>query len=294
MNVGHLSHERCPVCETELNAGPPAPMVLTTPRGKQEWVKCPACRSFFADEGYDPEQEVDHTRTRPWGTVESGVALNDEKGPLFETVLRVLRRCAPPGATLLDIGCSYGGFLLQAQNEGYDVRGMDIVPEAVRYVRSRGIPCDRAGSVRDLDVPENSLEVISVLDCNYYWPRQREELRAIRSRLCPGGLLVMRTVDTSWAVQIGLWLGKWLPETGRRLSEKAVYDHRVSIPVRSLLRLVRQEGFDILYASPQDAMPFRRNSLKVRTAYAIGGLAWRTAGYNLAPGFLFLAGKKAL
>jgi hypothetical protein len=79
---------------------------------------------------------------------------------------------------------------------------------------------------------------------------------------------------------------------GQRLYENAVYDHHVSVPAGSLLRVVEQAGFEILYTSPRDAMPFRHNSLKVKTAYAIGHLAWRIAGYNLAPGFVFLARKR--
>ena len=268
-------------------------MVLSTPRGDQKWARCPVCRSFFAVAPYDPEKEAEHTRTRPWGATESGIALNDEKGPMFEAIFRMLRRFAPEGATLLDIGCSYGGFLLRAQAGGYNARGMDIVPEAAAYVRSLGIPCDRAASVSDLDIPENSMGIVTVLDCNYYWQNQRKELRAIRTVLHPGGLLAMRVVDTSWAVQIGIWLGMFFPRTGRSLSGKAVYDHRVSIPVRSLLHIVEQEGFEIIRTSSRAAMPFRRNSLKVKIAYAIGGLTWLVARYNMAPGFVFLARKKS-
>ena len=283
--------DRCPVCDAVLETVSLGLVPLTTPRGNQSWARCPSCLSFFAAKEYDPVQEVEHTRTRPWGMVESGIALNDEKSPLFEAILRALRRYAQPGRTLLDIGCSYGGFLLRAQKEGYRVQGMDIVPEAVEYVRRQGIPCDRAGSVDDLDIPKGSLGIISVLDCNYYWRSQRKELRAIHSLLCKDGLLVMRVVDTSWAVQLGLRLRRWFPDAGQRLCERAVYDHRVSIPVRSLLRVVEQEGFEIIYTSPRDAMPFRHNSLKVKTAYAVGHLAWRVAGYNLAPGFVFIARK---
>lgn len=283
----------CPVCEIELDTGSLSTFPLTTPRGNQQWVRCPACRSFFSLAPYDPGLETVHTRTRPWGIAESGIALNDEKSPMFEAILRALRRYAQPGSTLLDIGCSYGGFLQRAQKEGYQVRGIDIVPEAVEYVRSQGIPCDKAKSVSDLDIPESSIGIISALDSNYYWPDQKKELRDIRALLSSGGVLAVRTVDTSWAVQIGLWVKKIFPDMGRRLCEKAVYDHRVSIPVRSLLQIVQDEGFEIIYTSPHDAMPFRYNSLKVRIAYAIGHLVWRIAGYNLAPGFVFLARKRA-
>jgi 2-polyprenyl-3-methyl-5-hydroxy-6-metoxy-1,4-benzoquinol methylase len=292
-HVGHGGTDRCPVCDAGLERGSPGLVLLTTPRGNQTWAKCHVCRSFFALEQYDPEQEVEHTRTRPWGRLESGTGLNDEKSPMFEAVLRLIGRYAQPGSALLDIGCSYGGFMMRAQKEGYRVHGMDIVPEAVEYVRSQGIPCDRAGSVDELDIPENSLGIVTALDSNYYWPSQTKELRAIRSVLSPGGLLAVRTVDMSWAMQIGLWLRRCFPGTGQRLCEKAAYDHRVSIPAVSLLRVIEQEGFEIVYTSPRDAMPFRHNSLKVKTAYAIGQLVWRTIGYNLAPGFVFLARKRA-
>lgn len=287
-----MTNDFCPVCEQELDSGFLSGPVLSTPRGDQRWARCPGCRSFFAAEPYDPRSEVEHTRTRPWGMVESGVALNDDKGPMFEAILKALARFASPGCTLMDIGCSYGGFAQRAKREGYRVQGMDIVPEAVEYVRAHGIPCYCAASAGDLAIPGDSLEIITSLDCNYYWPRQRKELRAIRSLLLPGGIMAMRVVDTSWAVQIGFWLQKWFPEAGRHLCEKAVYDHRVSIPVTSLLRIVDEEGFEIIYRSPHDAMPFRHNGLKVKSAYAIGGLAWRISGYNLAPGFVFLARKR--
>jgi SAM-dependent methyltransferase len=293
LDMSSMSQGRCPVCEINLDARPPATIVLSTPRGNQAWGRCPECQSFFSAERYDLEQEVQHTRTRPWGMVESGNALNDYKGLMFEAILRALRGYAPTGSTLLDVGCSYGGFLQRAEREGYQVRGIDIVPEAVEYVRSQGIACDCAKSVEDLDIPEYSQVIISVLDCNCYWPSQRKELRALHSRLCPGGLLVMRVVDTSWAVQIGFWLCRWFPKVGQHLCEKAVYDHRVSIPVRSLMRVVKQEGFEIIYTSPRDAMPSRYNSLKVRIAYAIGHFAWRVAGCFVAPGCVFLARKRA-
>jgi SAM-dependent methyltransferase len=285
---------RCPVCEIELDTGSLRPTIaLRTPRGDQAWEKCPGCRSFFAAERYDLEEEVEHTRSRPWGIVESGTFLNEDKAPMFKAILRLLRDHAPKRCTLLDIGCSYGGFLERARKEGYQVRGFDIVPEAVQYVRNQGIACDCAKSIGDLDIPDGSQSVITVLDCNYYWPSQRKELRAIHSKLRPGGLLAMRVVDTSWAIQLGLWLRKGLPTAGQRLCEMAAYDHRVSIPVLSLLRVVQQQGFEIIHTSPRDAMPLRHNSYKIKTAYAIGQIAWRIFGYNLSPGFVFLARKRA-
>ncbi len=284
----------CPVCDFNLDDVSLDVTVLKTLRGRQPWAKCPRCRSFFFTEAYDLEREVEHTRTRPWGMAKEGIALGRDKSAMFATVLKEVAPYAPQGGVLLDIGCSFGGFLQLAQLAGYRVRGIDIVPEAIEHIRSLGIDCDHAASLADTNIPSGSLDMISVLDCNYYWSSQTRELRAIHSRLRPEGLLIMRVVDTSWAIQACLLLRRCIPGLSLRWCGKAVYDHRVSVPVGSLLKIVEREGFDVVYESQRDAMPFHRNSIKVRTAYAVGQIAWRMFGINLAPGFVFIARRRSL
>ena len=288
------SRDRCPVCDCELDLRALPAIVLRLARGQQRWTKCTRCHSFFAAETYDAQQEVEHIRTRAWGNVQTGVSYGETKGRLFDAILRRLADVVPRGSSLLDIGCGYGSFLERAKKEGYQVRGVEIVPEAVEYVRSRGISCDRTASVDDLAIPNESQDIIAVLDCNCYWPNHRRELRAIRARLRPGGVLVMRVVDTSWAMQIGIWIGRLLHDIGTKLCERVVYDHRVCIPAGSLLQVIREEGFSVVYTSVRDAIPYRHNTPKADIAYALGHLSWRLLGYNLAPGMVFLARKEAL
>jgi SAM-dependent methyltransferase len=189
-NAVSSTQERCPVCDVPLDIEALPAVVVRLPRSR--WVKCPACHSFFAAETYDAEREARDGRTKTWGGIESGIALGRAKQPMFDAILRVLRSAAPPGGSLLDVGCSYGSFMERARDAGYQVRGVDLLPDAVDYVRNRGLVCDRAASVRDLNIADDSQDVVSVLDCNYYWPNQRHELRAIWKRLRPGGLLAMR------------------------------------------------------------------------------------------------------
>src|SRR5262249_43557353 len=153
--------------------------------------------------------------------------LNETKASMFQSVLRLLERHGA-GTRLLDVGCSYGGFLQLAHSHGYDASGVDIVPEAVEYVRQRGLQCQVAPTVADLSIADGSVDVVSALDCNYYWPSQITELRAIRAKLRPQGLLVMRVVDKSWLLRIGLATRTWWGSFGNRLCERAVNDHRVS------------------------------------------------------------------
>ena len=281
--------EPCPVC-ADLSVR--QPFALRTSRGVRQWARCPVCRSYSDCQMFDLESEVLHTRQWPWGNSEQGLQLNVRKRTMYQSVVRLLNRYAAPGSSLLDVGCSFGGFMEEAHLQGYAASGMDIVPEAVDYCRRQGFSCHVAASVGDLDIADGSLDVISALDCNYYWPNQIRELRAIRNKLRANGLLAMRVVDKSWLVTSGLALRRVAPDLSNTICRRAVNDHRASIPVRSLLQILRQEQFTILYASPAGALHQDNASLAVKTVYALGYLVWLVARRYLAPGCLILARKQ--
>jgi SAM-dependent methyltransferase len=247
--------------------------------------------SYFDAAPYNREAEVFHTRTRSWGQAESGVKLSSFKRRMYLAVISLLSRHAASRCSILDVGCSFGGFLEQARIHGFVPMGMDIVPEAVEYTRRQGIPCEVAASVNDLAVPDGSIDVISVLDCNYYWPNQRAELSAVWRKLRPSGLLVMRLVDKSCMLTAGLAIRKLVPALGVRICRRAVNDHRASIPLSSMLHLLRQQGFEIVHVSPRGAMHSDQSSAAVKTSFAIGLVVWHVTGWNVAPGVLVLARK---
>jgi SAM-dependent methyltransferase len=280
----------CPVCGEALDIARRQTFELLTSRGSRAWIRCRRCRSYCDTTSYDTADEVTHTRSRPWGQPDSGVKLNESKASMFLSVLRLLERHRA-GPRLVDVGCSYGGFMQLAHSHGYDVSGVDIVPEAVEYVRQRGLQCQVASTVADLSIADGSVDVVSALDCNYYWPSQITELGAIRAKLRPQGLLVMRVVDKSWLLAIGLAARRRWRSFGNRLCERAVNDHRVSIPVRALLATLRRAGFDVLSASPRGAVHGRASSLPVRVMFASGYLVWQATGQFMAPGCLILARK---
>jgi SAM-dependent methyltransferase len=282
--------EACPVC-ARVVAREVFP--LSTSRGVRKWSRCPACRSYFDCGAFDLASEVSHTRTRPWGNENGGVKLNVSKDIMYRSVATLLRQHVAPGSSLLDIGCSYGGFMAVAKANGFAVSGMDIVAEAVDHCRGQGFPSYVGASVGDLEIPDSSLDVISVLDCNCYWPDQVRELLAIRRKLRDNGLLAMRVVDKSWMVTIGLSMRRVFASKGNGICIRAVNDHRVSIPVQSMLEILKQQGYDVLYASPKGALHDAKASFAVKTNFALGYWVWRTLGLFVAPGSLILARKQS-
>lgn len=281
--------ERCPVCAQQTIR-----RAFSTPtsRGIRQWARCPDCRAYFDCQAFDLPSEVSHTRVQTWGNLASGLQLAVSRRPMYLSVLRLLDRYAAPKSSLLDVGCSCGGFLEEARRRGYAASGMDIVPEMAEYCRQQGFPCHVGASIAEIEVPDSSLDIVSVLDCNYYWPDQVTELRAIGKKLRPNGLLVMRVADKSWMLTAGLALRRFATRFGDKACARAVNDHRVSIPVRSMLRVMRQEGFAVLYASPAGARHGADASLAVKVNFALGYLVWLVSRRYYAPGCLILARKE--
>jgi SAM-dependent methyltransferase len=282
---------RCPLCDAIVDARANPEVVIRFARGGERWGECPLCRSFFALDEFDVERFTATIGATEYGDPSIAISFGEAKAPLFDAILRLLRSRATKGARLLDVGCSYGNFLRRARKEGYDVRGMDLFAGAVEYVRTLGLTCDRATSVDELAVTPQSIDIVTVLDCNYYWPDSRRELRAIHALLRPGGLLVMRVSSGSWAIRLGRVLARFVPSLGERLFRKAVYDHRFSAPILSLLRVISEERFSVSYTSVRDAVPVRQHNLQARVSYAVGAISWRLARINLAPGIVVIARK---
>src|SRR5215831_14098429 len=156
----------CPVCSHSIEQGKIRLCEFTTGRGLSTWTRCSSCRSYFDTAPYDRAFEVEHTRTCSWGKTDTGIKLNSFKRRMFLSVLQILSRYASAGCSILDVGCSFGGFLQQAKARGFVPRGADILPEAVEYTKQQGIPCDLAASIQEIKAADNSFDVISVLDCN--------------------------------------------------------------------------------------------------------------------------------
>lgn len=282
----------CSACgytaETQLDT-----ILIPSGRGLKPWKRCSACKAYFLVESYMPGEEVTHTEKTSWGKGDTGKELNSFKQRMFLSVIGLLKRHCPPPASLLDVGCSYGGFLMEAKKTGYEVRGFDIVPGAVKYVRSRGIPAEMCFSIGELEsVEDSSLDVVTCLDCNYYWPDQISELSKAHAKLKPGGYLVMRVVDKSWLLSFGLALRKLSGKAGERVIRAAVNDHRFAMPLRSLLKVIRRSGFEVVYASPRGALHSDHTRPLVKLSFAFGTALWEAGKLVfLAPAALILATK---
>jgi len=231
----------------------------------------------------------------PWGRADTGIQLSEFKTRMYRAVLALVKKHCPPPAVLLDVGCSFGGFLTEARKLGYHVAGSDIVPQAVDHVHSLGIPAEVSFSIRDIKLFENgTLDLITCLDCNYYWCDQPSELRHAFVKLKRGGYLAMRVVDKSWMCTLGIKMSKIAPKIGKKVLKASVNDHRFSMPVRSLLNVIQSSGFQVVYISPRGAVHSHNSRWAVRALFALGSFLWATSGIFMAPGAVIFARKPVI
>jgi SAM-dependent methyltransferase len=110
---------------------------------------------------------------------------------------------------VLDVGCGTGDRLTRFARAGYRVRGLDIQPEPVRYVRERlGFEAD-AGTLETVSYPANSFDIVTIIWVLEHLLDVKSILREIHRILRPGGWIAAgvpfadsfqsRTLGACWA-----------------------------------------------------------------------------------------------
>jgi hypothetical protein len=90
---------------------------------------------------------------------------------------------------------------------------------------------------------------------------------------------------------LGLAVQRIAPRTAKKILLASVNDHRFSMPVASLLKVIRSIGFEVVYASPRGAIPSIYSRWIAKRAFVSASLIWAATGIFTAPGALVLARK---
>lgn len=107
------------------------------------------------------------------------------------TILDALRRHAPEGAAVVDVGCGLGD-VLAALPAGYRLHGMDLSRRNVEYVQRRlgGQATIRQGQTDRLPFDESTMDVAICLEVLEHVEDDRRGAAEIARVLKPGGLLI--------------------------------------------------------------------------------------------------------
>lgn len=109
---------------------------------------------------------------------------------------RHLQPLPPGGGRLLDVGCGNGGFLMLAQQAGWQVEGLDFDAGAVEAARSRGLEVHHGG-IELLGERTACYDVITLCHVIEHVHDPIMILRTLHAMLKPGGVLWLDTPNLS-------------------------------------------------------------------------------------------------
>ncbi len=186
----------CPVCGRKEN---PAVARMVD----RSYFRCASCGMLYLENLGN--RKVSYTKDYFYSDYEKqyGRTYLDDFANIRRMAVPRLERISRLGGSgaLLDVGCAFGPFLVEARSAGYDPFGVDISEEAAAHVREElKIPAVSA-SIRDFD-PEASFGVprFSVVTLWYvieHFPDVADILRKLNSMLKPGGVLAFSTPSGS-------------------------------------------------------------------------------------------------
>jgi len=107
-------------------------------------------------------------------------------------VLHDLKRYFPNRGRLLEIGCSYGGFLAEARRDGWDVTGMELSETAAQYGRER-LHLRVFSGLDEIQQLGERYEVIAMFHVIEHLRASLQLLESCRKLIRPGGLLLLKT-----------------------------------------------------------------------------------------------------
>src|SRR5262245_53302240 len=97
---------------------------------------------------------------------------------------RVIERCIPEGASVVDLGCGQGDFLNECRTAGRDARGFDLLEKWARHCRDRGLRAEQTNVLTGIPLPDASVDVVfaqSVLEHVEPVPFLEEITRVLRT-----------------------------------------------------------------------------------------------------------------
>ncbi|WP_296458264.1 class I SAM-dependent methyltransferase [Rubinisphaera sp.] len=141
-----------------------------------------------------------------------------------DLVTKWLQQYAPAPGLIIEGGIGSAGNLLAFQELGYNVAGLDIMPEAVEYGRQRGLS---QVQVHDLEQPwpfaDETADAIVLLDVIEHVPHPVHVLQNAARALKPDGKIFLTVPAYQWLY--GDWdeaLGHYRRYTTRRLQQQTV------------------------------------------------------------------------
>jgi SAM-dependent methyltransferase len=167
-----------------------------------------------------------------------------EASPVRQAMLRLLLERIPrrPPGRLLDVGCGAGHLLAMARSAGWDVAGVDPSPSACAMARQAYGVEVQAAFLEAADLPEAAFDVVTVVNVLDQASNPVRLLEAVCRTLRPGGLVVVRVLNSDFYRMAWTFL-RCLPTSMTQRLQPFVIFHPLCLNPRALRALLERAPF---------------------------------------------------
>jgi len=116
----------------------------------------------------------------------------------------------PPGAKILEIGCSNGFFLESLKEHGWNLHGVEINDDAARYAREKRKINVKTDTLESAQFASNYFDCVFAFMLIEHLSDPTHTLREIHRILKPGGYFVFSTINIDCA-EFKIFKHKWYP-----------------------------------------------------------------------------------
>ena len=92
------------------------------------------------------------------------------------------------------MGCAFGGFLIEAQKNGYEVHGLELSKYAAKEARKRGLDV-KEGELSKYPLAKNSIDVLSMIEVFEHIPDPLEAMENLGLAMKKKSLVVVQTAN---------------------------------------------------------------------------------------------------
>ncbi len=168
-------------------------------------VRCTDCGLVFMNPQFE-ESELKSFYDKDYYSGDADYSYNDERKDFkgheyvwkarIRRILKSLGYKNGNGLKLLDVGCSFGGFLKTASRFGFETHGIDISEYAVDWAKEN-LSLDKltCGKVFDAKYPDSFFDVVTMIEVIEHVDDPKTFLNEVSRILKPGGLLVLQTAN---------------------------------------------------------------------------------------------------
>ena len=178
-------HVNCPTCDAD------DPEPLFEKRG-YTFVRCRGCTMIYVNPQVNDEVlerlYKKSLANEMWVDVLISDAERHYNIPHHDWLLERMER-NQPGRCLLDVGCSVGDFLVQAQDRGWDVTGLELGERATAYAREAHNLDVTQATLENARFGADSFDAVTLLSVLEHLPRPRTTLLEVHQILRVGGVV---------------------------------------------------------------------------------------------------------